>query len=243
MTALADEWTDPFVGNFTRVPKAGFGVCDICYQFCTGQQRCNSCERSAIGSSHPLARVIPITMCPVSTQMHTVMRQYKDALTESTRHRFTWQLAALLSRFLRVHAGCLRGAAGAEWDAVVAVPPSNPRDGRHPVRDIALMVGALRPSLSAALTRTDVPLDRMEISDAAFVCNGDVAGKRVLLLDDTFVSGSNLQSAARTIRSAGAVSVLGLVLARYVDTGFSDHRERCEAQQSHPFDFEDCCLE
>jgi hypoxanthine-guanine phosphoribosyltransferase len=43
-----------------------------------------------------------------------------------------------------------------------------------------------------------------------------VAGRRVVLLDDTYVSGSRSQSAAAALRRAGAASVVVVVLGRVV---------------------------
>ena len=43
-----------------------------------------------------------------------------------------------------------------------------------------------------------------------------VAGRRVVLLDDTYVSGARSQSAAAGLRRAGAASVVVVVLGRVV---------------------------
>jgi hypothetical protein len=47
-------------------------------------------------------------------------------------------------------------------------------------------------------------------------CRPAVSGARVLLLDDTYVSGSRAQSAAATLRRAGARSVLIVPLGRVI---------------------------
>lgn len=46
-----------------------------------------------------------------------------------------------------------------------------------------------------------------------FSDNMDVTGKHVLLLDDIYTTGTTLRECAKVLRKAGAVSVLGLVLA------------------------------
>lgn len=43
---------------------------------------------------------------------------------------------------------------------------------------------------------------------------GELAGRRIVLVDDVMTSGASLYSAARTLRQAGASHVTGLVLAR-----------------------------
>lgn len=52
------------------------------------------------------------------------------------------------------------------------------------------------------------------VSDA-FVCNGgDVKGRNVLLIDDVCTTGATLDACAQALKSAGAISVWGLTLAR-----------------------------
>ena len=52
----------------------------------------------------------------------------------------------------------------------------------------------------------------------------DLAGKRVLLVDDVFTTGTTLNECAKTLRNAGAVTVFALTLARTVDTGLMPDR-------------------
>ena len=51
-----------------------------------------------------------------------------------------------------------------------------------------------------------------------YTVQADVAGKRVLLIDDQWTSGASLQSSAIALRRAGAARVAGLVIGRRVDT-------------------------
>jgi len=49
----------------------------------------------------------------------------------------------------------------------------------------------------------------------AFLCKNEcVRGKKVLLIDDVATSGATLDACAKALKSAGAVSVWGLTLAR-----------------------------
>lgn len=51
----------------------------------------------------------------------------------------------------------------------------------------------------------------------AFACrDGRVAGKQVIVIDDVCTSGATLESCAAVLKSAGAISVWGLTLAREV---------------------------
>jgi ComF family protein len=53
----------------------------------------------------------------------------------------------------------------------------------------------------------------------AFTCNGDVAGKRVALLDDVMTTGTSLDELAKTLKQAGAAEVEAWVVARTLPHG------------------------
>ena len=48
----------------------------------------------------------------------------------------------------------------------------------------------------------------------AFACDGDLEGRRVLLVDDVFTSGATLRACAASLRTAGGASVWALTFAR-----------------------------
>lgn len=51
--------------------------------------------------------------------------------------------------------------------------------------------------------------DLLEIPDPS-----RVQGKRIVVFDDVFTRGTTLQEVARSLKKAGAIGVVGLVLAR-----------------------------
>ncbi|ADC72774.1 ComF family protein [Thioalkalivibrio sp. K90mix] len=57
------------------------------------------------------------------------------------------------------------------------------------------------------------PQRRRNLRDA-FAVNAELAGERVLLVDDVVTTGATLDALARALRAAGAASVEGLALAR-----------------------------
>ncbi len=102
------------------------------------------------------------------------------------------------------------------------VPSTSGRhaDG-HPLGKVVSSMRTLAPLVTDVLTRGPGPLDRGVASDDAFVCTGTVAGRRVLLVEDTYVSGSHHQSAAAALWLAGAEHVAAVAVARLVEPSFS----------------------
>jgi ComF family protein len=77
------------------------------------------------------------------------------------------------------------------------------------VEDCLVRIKRSRPQVEASSAG-----ERRENMAGAFACrNGKVKGSRVILVDDVYTSGATLESCARTLKRAGAVSVWGLALA------------------------------
>ncbi len=63
--------------------------------------------------------------------------------------------------------------------------------------------------------QADLPWrERIKDIRGAFHCRADLAGKRIILVDDVMTSGASLDECARTLKLHGAVEVRALVLAR-----------------------------
>ncbi|HTL61650.1 MAG TPA: ComF family protein [Nitrospira sp.] len=98
------------------------------------------------------------------------------------------------------------------------------RLGRHmnrPVSSIDLIrVAATEPQTS--LTR---PQRLRNLRRAFVVGNAEpFVGRRVLLIDDVFTTGTTLNECAKTLRTAGAASVWALTLARTIDSSLVPDR-------------------
>ena len=63
----------------------------------------------------------------------------------------------------------------------------------------------------------------------------------VLLIDDTWTTGANAQSAAAALKAAGAQRVAALVIGRYVNREWSDN-DRQLRNLPQPFDWGRCAL-
>jgi predicted amidophosphoribosyltransferase len=169
--------------------------------------------------------------------MHYLLRQYKDGPLE-LRRRLMPRVAALLARFLQQHRQCIGG-----WDLITVVPSSIGRSGPHPLAQAINMVPALAGTYRALLRAGLHPAGHLAASDDAFVVTTQVMGRRVLLVDDTFTSGAEVQSAASALQAAGATIPAAVVIGRYINPDFSQAaHDLWERAQSRPFSFERYCL-
>jgi hypothetical protein len=249
-----EQYTDPFLGTYTPPPKVTPRVCPIC-RTATGTRtdgqpyaQCYSCRKSFEGVSHPLHLVVPISLYRVGEQLHTVLKDYKRSPNATVRERHLWQVGAILHRFVFGHRDHIVGAAGRDWDTVTIVPSKTDRPDVHPLERAVLLGEPLR-SEYVSLLAPDKPelMGRNQSSDEGFRITQDVAGLRVLLIDDTLTTSGSFQSAASALAAAGADVVAGVVIGRVIDTSNADQYPEKLAlwKQQHaiPFSFGTCCLE
>jgi hypothetical protein len=139
------------------------------------------------------------------------------------------ELGLMLLVFLYGHTRCLWDRAGhlragvTAPSALAVVPSGRGRRGPHPLRELAgSYLTAPWVTLSDA---PGEPLLTRELHPGRFRAAGRLAGADVLLLDDTWTTGSSAQSAAVALKLGGARSVVILTLGRYLNLsdGVSDH--------------------
>jgi orotate phosphoribosyltransferase len=71
---------------------------------------------------------------------------------------------------------------------------------------------------------------------------GDVRGP-VLVIDDTWTTGSRAQSAAAALKVAGATAVVVLVIGRHFDPAYTGNQAFLNAlRRERHFDWDRCCL-
>ena len=149
------------------------------------------------------------------------------------RRRFGTIVHLLLASFLRGVGGRLAELAGGPFD-FVALVPSTHRPGRAPLGHVpglgpevvaALPTARWAPDLLQRTARPGgpPPVAHMRPDPAAFSLppseEATVAGARVLLLDDTYVSGARSQSAAAALTRGGARRALIVPLGRVLRPG------------------------
>ena len=138
-------------------------------------------------------------------------RYKSESGDESARRR----LRLMLLRFLRDQGPSLWRAAGMEccpqlW---TMVPTGRGRFGEHPLAE--LVAPCLRIPRVSFAQRPDAADRGRELDPTWLRVLTPVRGRDVLVLDDTWVTGSSAQSAAVALKLAGAAHVAIVVLGRH----------------------------
>ncbi len=183
---------------------------------------CFACRSIARRLGVFLAPVFPVRLCPLPSPLYAVLMGYKEAPVREARDRFAPMVRMLVSQYAAAHAPCLAAAAGGALDAVLPVP-STARPSGAPLAgveglDRAACAHVLATWVPGALIRAAAPVGHMRPDAGAFTVPSSlrhlIDGRRVLLLDDTYVSGARSQSAAAALRRAGARAVVIVALGR-----------------------------
>ncbi|HEY5319033.1 MAG TPA: hypothetical protein VIJ20_13680 [Solirubrobacteraceae bacterium] len=224
-------------GNFMLGPRPGAGVCEVCFTFTEGHDRCFACGQR----NSSLDAVAPISYSVAGGQLHHALAGYKRLGGEVAR-RLQVEIAAVLWRFIAEHESCLaRVAATTAFDVVSTVPSSSrERDEAHPLRRI---VGELarptRERYEQLLTRSTVAVPERAFDPRKYEVTRVLGGESVLLIDDTWTTGSGAQSAAAALRLAGAGPVAAVVIGRHVKRDWRENDARLSAL-ARPFDWSSC---
>ena len=179
---------------------------------------CRRCrlDRGEFGSS--LADlVVPLWYGIRGAQSGYLMHSYKD-ITAPVRHNQIL-LSVLLLAALDLHGECIERRLGKAVDAWSIVPSvRRDRSGEHPLHLVARRAGLARPEIELVAVGGTHAGQRATSPDRfALVAGSTARGRHVLLIEDTWTSGGNAQSAALTLRNAGAASVTIVALARWLN--------------------------
>ena len=198
------------------VPAAPVRLCGVCRgPAARGRARCFQCDLHRECAQASLADlVVPVAFAIKGDRLAAYLWQYKSARPPRPATVTAGRLfRALLLVFLHDHGPCLWRAAGIGGPTQLAVVPTGRgRSGPHPLR---LLVQDYLDLPWAGLTaRAGQQRDR-DLNPARYIA-AVRPGAQILLLDDTWTTGSSAQSAAMALRQAGASTVVTVVLGRHV---------------------------
>jgi hypothetical protein len=211
-----------FLRNTVHVPGV---TCQVCRTTVNpGFNLCYACEgHRSMGLGMPTAdHVGMLTYAIEGKQSHYLMRGYKSNRLDIAEHRNIVSWMTFCAMFY--HLQCLSSLSGIRVTHWATVPSLPAKSGEHPLHAIVSSLMAQWPEveLTAAL---DVPenVRRFFRADHFRVETPLPSGVHVLVIDDTWTSGGHAQSAALSIRKAGAARVSIMNLARYFKEGYGDN--------------------
>lgn len=225
--------------NFLLGPRHGSGVCARCFNLTDeGYRYCYACTRQeAI-----LDAIAPISYSVAQEQLHHALSTYKRWVGPAAR-RLAVQLAAVLWRYLEAHEACLARAAAVDSFPIVTTIPSgeSARDREHPLHWIVGdAVEITRGRHRRLLRRSSIKVAPRSFHPDRYVSEASLSGEPVLLIDDTWTTGSSAQSAAATLKAAGAGVVAAVVIGRHVNRDWHANDRRLRALPR--FDWGQCAL-
>jgi predicted amidophosphoribosyltransferase len=234
--ATVSELSAPYA-DFMLSPRSGPDVCDVCFNLIEGYGRCWACAHGG----RFLDAVAPISYSIGGGQLHRALVTYKRSADRETRRRFA-ELAAVLWRHLDSHEHCVARAAGVGAFELVTTVPSNDRrrDDAHPLhRLVGRRVGPTRDRHRRLLGRTQAKTHLHQFSPDRYESNVELDGQSVLLIDDTWTTGANAQSAAAALKAAGSGPVAAIVIGRHLNPEWGRNGDRLRAFE-RPFDWRRC---
>jgi predicted amidophosphoribosyltransferase len=242
MAATVGELSEPYAAFMRNpLPPDSPGVCEVCLRFTGGQYP--TCYQCGHQPRHTDA-VLPVSYTGYDGQLYHALKQYKRQ-NPTVARQLRLQLAAVLWRFLAEHEACLSDAAGATagFSVVTTVPSSDgDRDEAHPLRSIVgETVGVTNGRFERLLARSQVDAEKRSVVPEKFTSSRGLNGEAILLIDDTWVTGASVQSAAGALKAAGASRVGTVVIGRLIDQTYEDQGERLGALP-RPFDWDACAL-
>src|SRR6201996_1346739 len=217
----------------------GDGCCPVCRgPVRPGYPRCFQCAMHRADAHGWLADVVgPISYAAQGGPPYSRLCQYKADDPDAAAARAV--LRAVLLTFLREHGPCVWRRAGMPPPARLAVVPSGQgRPGPHPLTGLLAPLGLPAGPLAG---RPGEPLERA-LNPHRFRAGAAGAGRSVLLVDDTWVSGSSAQSAAVALRMAGARHVAVAVLGRHVDPADRHSAALLDRIEARGYDEADCAV-
>lgn len=231
------------VGAFFTNTSRGPGRCAVCTAPALADL-CSGCALQRANYGPALANiVVPLAyvrgwMSPAHQSEHHV-RRYKHPMQPSPGCLDDLRLMILAGTLL--HGECVARSVG--WWQVVTFVPSATRPGpEHPVAELARQVAAydlnakrillnLGPGFTAEPSRWPRP-DRFVVAPEFLPI---IAGRHVLVVDDTWVSGSKAQSASLTLKAAGVAAVTIVCVGRWLSYRWDEHRPLIDSLRD-PYD-------
>lgn len=224
LTTVAKELAARGGGFLRNVIREEGITCDVCgTPVSTGWRDCRACQlrRSIVGTADLVA---PLAYCIEGEQSYEVFRGYKDSRYPAVREKHMEVIERMLFLAFVLHRRCIVRQMGQNIDYYVAVPSLRGRPGIHPFAQVMADAGLTQDSPQLVAAPDAKSDERITSADQFVLPSGtDLSGTHVLIIDDTWTTGSHTQSAALTLRNHGASVVSVMTMARYLRPSFANN--------------------
>ncbi|AJP03201.1 hypothetical protein TU94_18695 [Streptomyces cyaneogriseus subsp. noncyanogenus] len=222
----------------------GPGVCQVCRGPAKlGYPTCWPCHEAARHLGTGVAdTVVPVSLALKGEQFANELWRYKNAAGPQQQF-FRMGLAAVLWRFLALHERCISTHCAVSGFHTVTTVPSTSGRREHPLRAmVAEAVGVTRGRHRDLLRPVPRAADLGRAASSGRYASTALWGENVLLIDDTWTTGSHAQSAAAALKAAGAGSVAIVVLGRHLNTDYGNTAHHVEQAKLRRFSWGVCSL-
>ncbi|MEV0275064.1 hypothetical protein AB0I22_01570 [Streptomyces sp. NPDC050610] len=237
-----------FTDHFLAPVRAARGICAVCAgPLADGGALCSACaahrrQAQELGAE-TADRAVFVAYSVAGSQSDWDMHRYKAA-SPGPANPSWMRTAGLAAHFGVMHRACLDAGRFGPVDAFAVVPSLGGRPTPHPLETLAAYLLPRLPAVAlsaAAGDRGDSDQRRVFQHDFFAVSDHEaVCGRHIVLVDDTWVTGSHLQSAAAALRQAGAVRVTGLILARRLRPDWGTNADFISERLVRPYDVAVC---
>ncbi len=223
-------------GYLRNVIREPYVTCRVCGTPVDGYERCWRCNRDQ-WTPGIADLVAPLTYGIERTQSGILLRHYKDDVSAEARVQHSRVVRRLLYLGIMKHQKCIEKRIGRRATIRVTVPSLNRRPGVHPFAAIAQAMNAVNED-RLALVPTPGATNNRVISASKFeiVPKQSLRGQHVLVMDDTWTTGSNTQSAAVKLREAGAEHVSVMVVGRWLSPMYGNNAEFIQSRLRRDYD-------
>lgn len=230
--------SDALVEALVTPPTAAARVCPLCHSWKPDELTvCDSCDVTGESVGFPVGPVSVVTLTTKPSSLRDWLTRYKGRPGEEDpfEHESFDHVRALAGRYLLEHGATLHDRVGG-IDSVVVVPSAGDRPVPHPFEQILTEL------------RFDVPVERLLVrgpgvlgfrrsSADGYVCREQSDPRRVLLVEDVFVTGARAYSAGRALQDGGHTVAGVLVLARRINRDWGESQQLWDSQEASSFDW------
>lgn len=229
---------------FKTVPSVALpNVCHLCLgptPMMSDYEQCAACYRLFYHSACPSLvedRVVPMTIAENPSPWYSALYTYK----KTQFREYGAKIGALAYRWLQTHTEQLVAMLGGDYDYVTIVPSK--RGTPYAIQPLQKALSLVRPMSTIMKDVLSCPgqfTGRLNsYKPELFQTVIDVVGDRIVLVEDTWISGATALSAAGALLEAGAKSVVVTPIARELKPAFwgYDHPYRAYIDGDYDIDF------